>query len=484
LHAILFCRNRWLDITFRVLAIAGLLLLALSGTGRFLMYIAILMAIGLPVAFKVGKVTDALRRTPLPPPIEGEDRIPLSTAETIVSALKAALPGKTNNKTLALHAVNVFETLNARPPGVLGTLGFLAVHGGSVILALLCGFLLILNKHGGGLGNFARAALRQPQHSVACDSIERWSGAEAAAVAFRNVVVATLRDHAAAKRQFGELIGRLPASASLTLFGDSLLLTLSAADDAARERWFAELQTAATNTFVALTNQSITVSLMCVAPNDAAATNLVEELNEYFGVTGFGDLVAPWSSQAAGTKYEIARQARRTWNAIGTNIAAVSDSSPIKAFNRQMIAARKRGAQSEAERLLKEQAEARNREKAAIYDRLRSQGVDSQLIDLHARLSVLEYTNRTERAAMEREISAKLGPASSDPGLSGKFVGHHGTVSGFANNEGLLVEADWMGFRDAPTGLPALLDWLCRKHCGTIKYDIVSTGLAVDDLLE
>jgi len=85
---------------------------------------------------------------------------------------------------------------------------------------------------------------------------------------------------------------------------------------------------------------------------------------------------------------------------------------------------------------------------------------------------------------MEREISVKLGPASNDPGSSGKFVGHYGTVSGFARRQGLLVEAGWMGFRDAPTGLSALLDWLCYKHFRSIKYDIVSAGVAVDDLME
>src|SRR6185369_2086150 len=295
----------------------------LSGSGRFLMYIAILMAIGLPVAFKIGKVTDAFRQTPLPPPLAGEDRIPLSTADAIVSALKGVLPAKTNNKTLALHTVNVFETLNARPPGVFGTLGFLTIHGGSVVLALLCGFLLILNKQGGGLGNFARTALRQPQHSAACDSIQRWSGAETAAVASRNVLVATCRNHSAAKRQFSALTGRLPDHASLTLIGDSLLLILPAADDAARERWFADLQASATNTFVALTNQSITASLMFVAPDAEAAANLVKELNDYFHVAHFGELIAPWSPQAAGPKYEKARQARQSWQAIATNTAAV-----------------------------------------------------------------------------------------------------------------------------------------------------------------
>ena len=85
---------------------------------------------------------------------------------------------------------------------------------------------------------------------------------------------------------------------------------------------------------------------------------------------------------------------------------------------------------------------------------------------------------------MEREIAVKLGASSGDPGLSGKFAGQQGTVSGFARNQGLLVEAGWMGFKDAPTGVPALIDWLCRKQCRSIKYDIISSGLAADDLAE
>jgi Zn-dependent protease len=481
MHAILFCRNRWLDISFRILAIVGLLLLSLNGTGRFLMYLAIVMAVGLPVAFKIGKVADVLRRMPIPPPLEGQDRIPLSTADAIVTALKAELPGKPNNRTLALHTVNVFETLNARPPGLLGTLGFLTVHGGSVILVVLCGFLLILNKHSGGLGNFARTALRQPQHSVACNSIERWAAAEAATVISRNTLAATMPDHAAAKRQFNALAGRLPASASLTLIGDSLLLTLPAADDAARERWFAELQASTTNVFVALTNQSITVSLMFVAPTLQDATNLVEELTEYFAVSRFGNLVAPWSPRAAEGKYEAARQTRRMWHVISTNTAAMWNSAEVNSFNRQIVAARKRGAVSEAERLLKEQIEARKKKETAMYDRLRTQGIDSDLVDLHAKLNALAYTNQTERATLEKQISGKLGEDASAPE---KIVPRHGTISGFARHQGLLVELGWMSFRDAPTGLPSLLDWLCRKRCRTIKYDIVSTGIFTDDLSE
>ena len=483
LHAILFCRNRWLDITFRVLAIVALLLLSLGG-GRFLMYIAILMAVGLPVAFKIGKVADALRRTPLLPPIGSEDRIPLTTADAIVTALKAELPAKTNNKTLALHTVNVFETLNARPPGVLGTLGFLTVHGGSVVLAGLCGLLLVLNQHGGGLGNFASAALRQPRHPVECDAIERWFGTEAATVVARNIHVATLKNHSAAQQKFAAILPRLPATANMTRIGDSLLLALPAADDAARERWFNEFQSFDTNTFVALTNQGVTVSLMFVAPTAKATTNLVEELSEYLAVSHFGDLVAPWSTQANGASYEAARRARRTWFAIGTNTAGVWNSAPAKALNRQVMTAYKRGAKAEAERLTKQQEELRKQEQTAIYERLRNRGVDSALLDFHARLAALDFTNRTARAALEREIGFKLGPNSATPDLAGKSPASHGASSGFVSHQGLLVEIRWMSFKDATVGLPAMIDWVCRQGGRTIKYDIISQGMHSDDLEE
>ena len=484
LHAILFCRNRWLDLAFRVLAIAGLLLLAVTGMGRFFMYLGILMAVGLPVAIKIGKVADALRRTPLPPPLAGEDRIPLLTADTIVSALKAELPAKTNNKTLALHTVNVFETLNAHPPGVLGTLSLLIVHGGSFFLAALCGFLLVLNQQGGGLGNFTRAALRQPQHPVACDAVERWSGAEAAAVTSRNLIVASLPNPAAAQRQFRMLMSQLPAGASLTRVGESLLLALPSTDDAARERWFNTFQSIDTNTFVALTNQSITVSLMFVAPTKKAATNLVGELGEYFAVTRMGNLVAPWSPQAAGASYDAAREARRTWFVIGTNTAGVWNSAAVKDINRQLIAARKRGAQSEVERLIAQQKETSKQEQTAIYDRLRSRGVDVQLIDLHAQLGALNYTNRTERIALERQLALKFGPTSTSVEGAGKSFAQLGTMSGYASHQGQLVEVGWLGFKDAPAGLPALIDWLCRQNCRQIKYDLHSSGLSPEDPLE
>ena len=171
LQAVLFCRNRWLDITFRVIAIAGLLLLSSNGVGKIFLYLGIIMAIGLPLAFKVGKVTDVLRGLSLPPPLPGEDRIPLQTADTIATALKSQLPGGTNDKTLAQQTVNVFETLNAKPPGALATLGLLGVHAIALLVAVIFAVATMANRDGGGLENLGRPgpssdAIPKPPHSV------------------------------------------------------------------------------------------------------------------------------------------------------------------------------------------------------------------------------------------------------------------------------------------------------------------------------
>ncbi len=293
LHATLFCRNRYLDVAFRVAAILGLFLMVFAGLGRLMIGLGVLMVMGLPVAAKLAKVTDDMRRTSLPPPLPGEDRIPTATAEAIISAVKTALPAKTSNKIIAQHTLNVFETLNARPPGALGTLGLLAVHGGAAILVVLCGFLLILDKHGGGLKNFAREAIAQPRHRYTPGTEKRWSGPSATEGVTRNTVVATFRKQADADHAFQEISPHLPATSALTLAGDSLLLSVPSTDDKAREEWFAELQRRSGNAFVIVSNRPAIVSMVCIAPSTASATNLVSELREYFSLTYLPNIIPP-----------------------------------------------------------------------------------------------------------------------------------------------------------------------------------------------
>jgi Zn-dependent protease len=148
LHCTLFCRNRWLDITFRTLAVIALLASAAFGSGRVLMYVGIALAVGLPVAFKMAKVTDRFRHEPLPAPAPSDDQIPVETAKVLIAAVKSELPKNASNKVLAQHTLNVFETLNARPPNIWATLGLLSLYGGTLVVALIFSMLLVISREG------------------------------------------------------------------------------------------------------------------------------------------------------------------------------------------------------------------------------------------------------------------------------------------------------------------------------------------------
>ncbi len=479
LHALLFCRNVWLDLTFRILAVGGLLVLGFAGLGQFFLFLAIVMGLRLPVVFKVGRVTDSLRSSGFNPSVEADDRIPLATADTIAGALKDALP-KTSSRELAAHTVSVFETLNARPPGTLGVLGLLGVHGGSVGLVVICGFLLLLDKHGGGLGRFTESVLRQPTETIECNAVEKWPGSDAPLDRAPNLLVAKLADASSAQREFAGLTNRLPATAHLTRFGNSLLLTLPAEDDVARERWFGELQRLDTNSFVVVTNARLTASFMFIAPTASASSNLISELSEYLEVAYLGALLPPWAEPAAVADYERARPPRRTWHQINTNLAATWSSPAIAALERQLIQANKRGAQTEKQALLKKRAETLKEEETAIRDRLLQQGISPELLDLYSRYTNENLTNRQARAALERQIANRLGPLSSDPNRPAKTTARIDVRSGFAHRQGLILEVRYLTFSDAPRGLPAVLDWICRQHASSVRYEIHSPSAARD----
>ena len=119
------------------------------------------------------------------------------------------------------------------PPNALATIGLMVLHGGTFFIAVVFSILLVIGKFGGGLGDFARAAIRQPQHSLRCGDVQQWLGAEAGTnfPSSCNLLVATFKKYDKALAEFKELTNQLPANARLTVLGDSLMLSLPASDD-------------------------------------------------------------------------------------------------------------------------------------------------------------------------------------------------------------------------------------------------------------
>ena len=486
LHTILFCRNRWLNVIFRLLAIGALLWLGAAGFSRLFFYLAFFMGVSLPVAFKLASITDQLRKTPLPEPQPGEDQIPVPTAQAIIAEVKAAFPKNAGNKQIAQHTLNIFETLNARPPGALGTLGLMAVHGGAILLVAAFGLVFTIGKHS-RLGDFVQAALRQPQHSFKPGGTQQWQGAGFASgsASPHSLLVATFKQHQQATAEFSFLTPDLPANSRLTLFGDSLLLSLPASDDTAREKWFDRLQTATTNLFVSLSNQPVALNLYCVAPTARVATNLSGELEDYFNSGPGLQLMAPWSPEYASPVFADKHYARQFWHRLDLEVAKTARDPALKDYFNKMMAAEHRGATSEVKRLQAEVQRVREQLATQAREQLRATATNAAypaLIDLHAALAKVAFTNRAARAAILRQVAASLGDVKYFGGKPDDQANALGAVSGAALRHGLIIELSYVQMNDATVGLPSLAGWLCDQKCAGIKYDLFSGfGAAEED---
>jgi Zn-dependent protease len=487
LHSILFCRNRWLDVVFRILAIGGLLLLGAGGFSRIFLYLAIITGITLPLAFKLARITDNLRKIALPEPEPGEDRIPVPTAQAIIAEVRSGFPGSISNKQIAQHTLNIFETLNAKPPAVFGTLGLLAVHAFAFLLVVVFGTMFTISKFG-GLGDFAFASVHQPKHTYKCGNVQQWQGADAAQYSAlpHNLLVAAFKKHDLAASEFNELTQQLPAASRLTLFGDSLLLSLPANNDAAREKWFDQLQTVTTNVFVAVSNQPVAINLQCIAPSAAAATNIMRDLKGYLA-NGPGmhmHLVAPWSPEYQLSSFEEKRRAREFWQSIDLAVSKAGEGPALEGCFKKIAMAEQRGAKLEVRRLVKDEQQLIEKLQSQAREQLRATATTaatSKLIDLNASLAKEENTNRVARAMLLRQVAALLGEVKYDGDIPNPDIDAAGAASGDVSKHGLIVEISWMQLNDATVGLPALARWLCDQNCAGVRYDLFAGFSGSDD---
>ncbi|MDW7979558.1 MAG: site-2 protease family protein [Verrucomicrobiales bacterium] len=486
LQATLFCRNRWLDFGFRVAAVLVLMLLSVIGVGKLFFYLAIAFAIGLPVAFKLGKVTDQLRRRALPAPPTDADRIPQETAQAIITALKTEFPKGINDKTLASYALNVFETLNARPPSVPATIGLLALHASALVMVPLFGLVVLFVLRGGEMARFVTALAAQPKYSVECASWQAWPGNfnHGKGVETRNLLVATFDERQIASATFAELTNRLPLTARVGLFGSTLLLSLPAREGTPQNKWFAELQTRTTNAFVAPSNQSVTVRFMLIAPSQTSAANIARALRDYFIPDLQYALLPPWAPTAKTTAFAKYSSARRQWQQIERELQKVWNDPAMDELVKKFAAQRSRPTTKERDEFIHKRDKLLAELQSAARERLRTNPVypiDPELLDLHARLGSVPQSNAVERAALIERIAIKLGPLTASASTVSDTATPYGTTFGSVTQRKQIIEIHALGFIEPMTGLPAFVDWVCAHGCDKIKYEFIPTYFFFDD---
>ncbi len=147
MNDVLFSRHYLLEGLFRVGAVLSLAGLSYWGGDPVLAFLAVLMAISLPLSFRLARAASDLRGAGLALTSPDDQTIPDDTAHAII--LKLAPPllrTPVSNTRLAEQVLQVFETLNARPPGLLVTLALLFVLVTSLLVSIVLAFVLVAGR--------------------------------------------------------------------------------------------------------------------------------------------------------------------------------------------------------------------------------------------------------------------------------------------------------------------------------------------------
>lgn len=495
MHALLFSRHYMLDVAFRFVAAITLMVASLLIHDLILRFIGIALLLGLWPAYRMARIASELRKRELPPALPVDQQIPTQTAQVIIGEVKTAFPKGVNNRTIAQYTLQIFETLNARPPSWAATIGLLAVYGGSGVLAVLFAALFIVGQQG-DLRGFIAAAARAPRNTADCAAIETWRGAgsaEASAKA-RNTLVATWRKPAEAQRTFQTLIPQLPPDAVLTRFGSSVLLCLPADDDAARRKWLEQLQTRTKNVFVSNTNQYGMVSLSCIAPDATVAASIESDANGYFLPGSAMFLTPPWIPGV--TKEQ--QQARELYVKLQTANVSEWNSSNSTAFHKKIANAQRLGDQAKVKKLRDQYNASYEEATRESFAKLRQEATNQsarEVIDLyqHYQAALKKATDAARAKGFDEELASReptrkqwpwtktlnqlavrMGQLEMDRENPVAGADRYSVRWGSAKRNGLLMTFQYLSFSELAEGLPSMAQWLCSKGCKQINYEFHS----------
>ena len=414
-HAILYSRHHLLDCAFRVFAALGLVALGILTENRFLTYIAIPMLLGISAAYKLARISRELKQRGLPQASPDDQTIPPETALAIINAVRDELPNAQTPKAAAQHTLQVFETLNAKPPGWVASTALLLVHGSALVLSLVFSVLFIVGQRG-SLRGFITAAATGPKEMLKAETLAQVKYGEAGKnfEGGRITIVADCARSEAAAQTFSALSSRVPKNGALRVFGKTLLLALRNNDDDLRKQWLSELQHSATNVFVTSTNFVAGVSLSCVAMTDSNAISLYDEAQAYLSARGVHlHLIAPWdeTDHRSADEKQSHFIARQTYVKLLRTGSDAYTAAQALALRKKISNATRQGDHVLAKTLSEEERKLSKELQQSAIQKLRDEGsgkVDAKVIDLYASLPENYWTNKQTKLTF-REIGARMG---------------------------------------------------------------------------
>lgn len=490
-HAVLFCRHPLLDLIARALAIPILFGLALLGD-RWIALLGIPLLLNLPTSWRTARTAQRLRRKGISAVSPDALSISPATAKAILAELGAGKHNRRGANVLAQQVVSVFETLNARPPGVLASLALLGIHSAGFLGALVLAVVIALGQRG-GLNLFRRTVPEPPPYAYTSGQTKEWRGAAAPVLSspLSVTLVAHYADAQAAQAQFAAFSTELPGRATLRWFGQSLLLTLPEETEA--NQWRDRLQQQSRDVYLLSKGTPAYVRFACVFPSEEKAKQLQEELAAYFLCPSRELLLAPWSAawQALPRKdQERFRKARRTFSRLQNLKREVMKAPEVRAHLSPVLA---KPGQDSAQKLMAFR-QAQDAEEKRLLAGIVAEGeetVDHVMVELwqswmealRQKIGVDDDANKpTEKQKAEareqrlkgllQKMAERMGSLPLTEGKPRPGTNTETTQIGFPLREGASVSIQAMIFRQLDRGLPAFAEWLGQQGGSHIHYGI------------
>lgn len=482
LNSVLFCRHAVLEVGFKLFAVLGLLFASVRTDDRIWMFLGIMMAISLPNTWRLSRLAGRLRREGVPAMSLDQQNIPTSTAVRLIEAVRGSTKQTRNTRGVANEVLDVFERMNARPPGIGATLALLAAYVGVLVVGFV-GLGAHTLAGGGALAALAAAAGEfkpeplNPARSLTCGDIAVSRRLESV-VAYTNQVrlVASFPDVAAADATFAEWRGNAVRAARV----GSTVVGLFTAGDARVEPIAAALKPLGTNRLVwtAQSNSEVWVNLTCHLPDALTATNLFQELDEYFqaGVIG---AVAPWMTNRPLTVEQ--RNARHTFRRLAGLELEIAKDKELRKAQRKFFRTFTRGDTNSMARASSKLDEVRHRLLTQAEDRLLASG-DPRLVaavvqSAQAERALLEDQRDYRKSSAERaRLVGSVPRDETGSELSDRGYG----VSGSVDTLGEVVTLRGLSFEELELGLPALLGWLCGHDGAELRFEVIAAGGEAD----
>lgn len=494
------------DLFFRSLGLFFLIGMAAIGGGNTALFaVCGAIAVGMVAAYKLGSITHALRHLALDTPVEGRTGelspvapgasapqvlpVPPRLAREIIPRVIASVGIQTNRKAVATNAMHVYQTLHARPPGVLGTLAILGVHGAAVFVAIVFGITAIALQSkmlqqamNVGLATADYVAF-EPKQIIT----RRGGDLPAQPQPPRATLIAHFETEKNARSHFDKIDTALPSSAEVMLLPRSVLLSIPEGDDQLRKHWTDEFTKAHKDSLVSTAEAPASFSMTFIAPNEEVAARIEDELSLHLGTPGSVLIIPPWAPSDTRTaeerrSHDLGRKTIREINKVNQQIW----SDPrLKASLEPLRDATRRQDKAEMQKINKDRQALTQQIRAEYMTELRNKpDIIAGVVDAHEQFIAQPASAPLDEIQMSKDwrkrqqqyftkVASFCGPASASDGKLSPEADAVAASSGFASRTGLIVTLT-LSLHQPVRGLDAVFHWLEGQRCGGFRYQPMS----------